>query len=463
MKKPLNKKIKTLFGVGDFLFDFHSSYKTYYWSIFLTSIAALPLATVALLNTIVSTCEIVMSFFYGVIMDGMKPMKWGRYRSIVLVLAPATAIISILSWLAAGTIGNANVVLVVLVVLSLLYAVFFNLQYAANTTMVSVCGATEADRSFLSSRRWAWINADKVVLSAIVTFLIARFTGVFGDSAVYPYIMVAVVFAVLLVIGQYIIFKITDGYEETSEDVSASSTAKKKERVTFKVMLDTVIHNPPLLAMFCAQCCTTTVSFILAQMAAYQFNYALEAPQILAYYLAATNFGAVLGSLAAGVLGKKMEAKKLSMCCLPLCIIFLIGARLFAGNVLLFTIFILCERTCSNCNYSTFVTMYSNCAIYAEYKNGVNTSGLVMSITNIPVKVAVLITGILIPAVLSMTGYDAAMTVIPETVKTGLTNAITIIPAICYCGAFLIITFCFKLSGKEVARMQDEINARKTA
>ena len=181
MKKPLNKKIKTLFGVGDFLFDFHSSYKTYYWSIFLTSIAALPLATVALLNTIVSTCEIVMSFFYGVIMDGMKPMKWGRYRSIVLVLAPATAIISILSWLAAGTIGNANVVLVVLVVLSLLYAVFFNLQYAANTTMVSVCGATEADRSFLSSRRWAWINADKVVLSAIATFLIARFTGVFGD------------------------------------------------------------------------------------------------------------------------------------------------------------------------------------------------------------------------------------------------------------------------------------------
>ena len=228
-------------------------------------------------------------------------------------------------------------------------------------------------------------------------------------------------------------------------------------------MLNTIIHNPPLMAMFFAQCCTTTVSFILAQMAAYQFNFALGAPAMLAFYLAATNFGAVLGSLAAGFLGKKMEAKKLSMCCLPLCVIFLICARLFAGNVLLFTIFILLERTCSNCNYSTFVTMYTNCAVFAEYKNGVNTSGLVMSITNIPVKVAVLITGILIPGVLAMTGYEASMTVIPEAVKVGLTNAITIIPAICYCGAFLIITFCFKLSGKEVLRMQEEINARKNA
>lgn len=462
MKKPLNRTIKTWFGVGDFLFDFHSSFKTYYWSIFLTSIAALPLATVTALNTIVSTCEIVMSFFYGVIMDKMKPMRWGRYRSIVLVLAPATAIVSVLTWLVAGTVSSPTVVLVVLVILSLVYAVFFNLQYAANTTMVAVCGATEADRSFLSSRRWAWINADKVVLSAIATFLIARFSGIFGDSVVYPYILVAAVFAALLLIGQYIIFKITDGYEATAADMSASPAAKKAERVTFKVMLDTVIHNPPLLAMFCAQCCTTTVSFILAQMAAYQFNFALEAPKMLAFYLAATNFGAVLGSLAAGILGKKMEAKKLSMCCLPLCVIFLICARLFAGSVLLFTIFILLERTCSNCNYSTFVTMYSNCAIFAEYKNGVNTSGLVMSITNIPVKVAVLITGILIPAVLSFTGYDAAMTTVPEAVKSGLTNAITIIPAVCYCGAFLIVTFCFKLTGKEVARMQDEINARKT-
>ncbi len=461
MKKPLNKTIKTWFGVGDFLFDFHSSFKTYYWSIFLTSIAALPLATVAVLNTIVSTCEIVMSFFYGVIMDGMKPMKWGRYRSIVLVLSPATAIIFILTWLAAGTISSATVVLVVLVVLSLLYAVFFNLQYAANTTMVSVCGATEGDRSFLSSRRWAWINADKVVLSAIATFLITRFTGIFGDSQVYPYILVAVVFSVLLLIGQYIIFKITDGYEETSVDSAADSSPKKAERVTFRDMLNTIIHNPPLMAMFFAQCCTTTVSFILAQMAAYQFNFALEAPAMLAFYLAATNFGAVLGSLAAGFLGKKMEAKKLSMCCLPLCVIFLICARLFAGNVFLFTAFILLERTCSNCNYSTFVTMYTNCAVFAEYKNGVNTSGLVMSITNIPVKVAVLITGILIPGVLSMTGYESTMTVVPEAVKSGLTNAITIIPAICYCGAFLIITFCFKLSGKEVVRMQEEINSRK--
>ncbi|MCC8163629.1 MAG: MFS transporter [Lachnospiraceae bacterium] len=457
-KKPLNSALKTFFGLGDCLFDFHSSYKTYYWSFYLTSVAALPLAVVAIINSVVNTCEIIMSFLYGALMDSLKPMKWGRYRSIVLVLAPFTAIFGLSQWLAAGLIKDSNVAMVAVIACSLIYAVFFNMQYSANATMITVCGATEKDRAFLSSRRWAWINADKIVISAIVTFMIARFTGVFGDSAVMPYILVGVIFAVLCVLGQYIIFKISDGYEETEE---AGSAAAPKKGASFKDIVNTITKTPPLLALFCAQCGTTTVSFILAQMAAYQFNYALEAPAMLAIYLAATNFGAVIGSLLAGILGRRMEAKRLSQCLLPLCIIFLILARVFSGSVLLFTIFILCERTCSNCNFSTFLTMYSNCAIYAEHKTGVNNSGLVMSISNIPVKVAVLITGVLIPTVLAVTGYEAGMEVIPQAVKTGLTNAITLIPSGCYLFAVLVITFAFRLSSADVARMTEEIAERK--
>ena len=461
MKKPLSKALKTWYGVGDFLFDIQMSFKTYYWNIFLTSIAQLPLGTIALLNTIVSTCEIFMSPFYGAVMDGMKPMKWGRYRSIIMLFAPITAILAIAQWFAAG-ISDPNMALIVLVVLALVFAVFFNMQNTANLSLIQVVCSTEEERSTLSSRRWAWINFDKVALGVLAASLIAFFAGIFGEGSIASYGMVVVVFGVTNVIGMFIHFKLTDGYEVTAAE-AAASPAKKSNAVSLKTMAATIAKNPPLLVLFLANCCTSTVSFIIAMMAAHVFNYALEAPAMFAFYLTATNLGAVLGSLAAGILGKKMDAKKLSMLCLPLCIVFLIGARVFAANPILFTIFILCERTFSNCNYSTFVTMYTNCAVYAEHKTGVNSTGLVMGITNVPVKIAVLITGALIPGVLAATGFDATAAVIPEAVKSGLTNAFTLLPMACYAAAFLIITFLFKLTGKEVARMQDEINARKNS
>lgn len=455
-KKPLSKALKNFYGVGDFFYDIQASYKTYYWNIFLTSIACLPLPLIAILNTIVSTCEIFMSPFYGAVMDGMKPMKWGRYRSIILFFTPIMAILFVAQWFVSGFV-DPKVALVPLVILALLYAVFFNMSNTANMTLISIVSDTEADRSRLSSRRWAWINFDKVVLGTAVTALLALFAPMFGEGSVTSYSLVGAVFGITAIGGMAFHFKLTKGYEEENATVQKGT---KKQANTLGAMVKTIAKNPPLLALFCAQCFTSTVSFILAMMAAYQFNMALGAPAMLAFYLAATNIGAACGSLVSGFLAKKLEAKRISQLCLPICIVFLALARVFGANPLLFTIFILGERTFSNCNFATFVTLYSNCAVYAEYKTGVKNAGLVMGISNVPVKIAVLITGNLIPFILASTGYDAAATVIPEAVKSGITNAITLIPLCCYAVAFVIITFAFRLPSKEVARMQEEINSR---
>jgi hypothetical protein len=84
-KKELNFGQKYFFGVGDLGFNFMSNIETYYFSYFLTNVAAFPMALVTLISTIGSTVDAVLSWTYGIILNKMKPMKWGRYRSIIAI------------------------------------------------------------------------------------------------------------------------------------------------------------------------------------------------------------------------------------------------------------------------------------------------------------------------------------------------------------------------------------------
>ena len=87
-KKPLSKAIKTLYGIGDFGFGLMASVELYFFVFFLTNVAKLSLPTVALISSITSIVDAVSSPFYGAIISGTKPLKWGRNRSWILIMPP---------------------------------------------------------------------------------------------------------------------------------------------------------------------------------------------------------------------------------------------------------------------------------------------------------------------------------------------------------------------------------------
>lgn len=76
-KKPLSKAIKTFYGIGDFGFGLMASVELYFFVFFLTNVAKLSLPTVALISSITSIVDAVSSPFYGAIISGTKPLKWG--------------------------------------------------------------------------------------------------------------------------------------------------------------------------------------------------------------------------------------------------------------------------------------------------------------------------------------------------------------------------------------------------
>ena len=74
-KKPLSTGLKTFFGIGDLGFTLMSNVEVFYFAYFLTNIAKFDLATTAIIMTLTSTVDMVLSPFYGGFIDALKPMN----------------------------------------------------------------------------------------------------------------------------------------------------------------------------------------------------------------------------------------------------------------------------------------------------------------------------------------------------------------------------------------------------
>ena len=87
VKKKLSFALQYLFGVGDAGFVLMSNVETFYFMRFLTTLANFTAPVAALINSVFSIIDAVLSWIYGAIINGTKAKKWGRYRSW-LILTP---------------------------------------------------------------------------------------------------------------------------------------------------------------------------------------------------------------------------------------------------------------------------------------------------------------------------------------------------------------------------------------
>ncbi|NLZ39223.1 MAG: MFS transporter [Firmicutes bacterium] len=459
-KKPLSKALKYLYGIGDFLGDLSMSLRTYYWSFFITTVVGVPLPLQAAFAPIRSTISLIMQPFYGIILDSIKPMKWGRYRSIYLVFTPIYAVLVCMSWAFGLFIKNYTILMTVILIQGIIFNIFFQMLYTANVAIIGVITDNDADKALLASHRWAAINLCKVALGFIVPPLLTFF-GARQSNPQMPYVTVAVILASLSLFGYMVHFKITEGYEET--DSVEESDSKKKKAAGIKDIFKAIFTNPPLLALFCGNIFTTTTSFTFTTLAVYYYNYVVDLPEMMAFYLTATNFFAVAGSLLSSALTKRFPLKTVSVSALLGGVICLAIARVFAYNALGFTIAICFFQFCAATNYPCFITMYTNCALYAEWKTGTKATAAIVGVSNLPVTISGTINGILIPLALNAVGFDASLEILPPTVKTGIANLVTLLPLSYYVMAFIIIAFVFKLSQETMQKIIAELDARKQA
>ena len=447
--KSLSPALKKFFGVGDFAFTLMSNIDTFYASYFFINIAMFSLAQVSVMTTISAVVDLILSCLYGAWMNKIKPHKWGRYRSW-LILTPW--IVPILYALQFLKIGDGMVAMVIMTAAMITSRIAWNIPYIANISMINIAGKTTEDRMALSSVRAVWTALASVIYSYLGPMVVAFFAGMIGEKNSYA--ATAFAFGVLMAAAFFAHFKMLDGYEETGAEEMARLAAEKKSGNVAdapKVSAIAAIRcNPHLISLMLSSTTKYLVLFLVNGIAIYYFQYISHNDGLFATFILIANLLGVLASYVAPKVVAQMGAKKtVFISYIAMGVLMLVAFVLFQNTwvviALMAVMFLLLNLTCA-CDPELFAT----CAIFSSQKTGFDTTGTVMGLLTVPIKFGIVMRGILISVALGIGGFSADIdpATASASVQRGICIGFMIIPAVVVILGALLLQFGYRLDKK---------------
>ena len=455
-KKGLSGALKKFYGVGDCGFTLMSNIESYYFSFFLTNLAKFSLPMVTFITTTASTVDALLSWIYGAILNSIKPMKWGRYRSWLIVIPWLVPFLYAFQFV---KIGDGMVSAVIIIIAAIASHVAWNFAYVANVSMISVAGKTPEERSQLSATRAAWANLSKVIFSYIGPGLAAVAAGIIGE--VNQYGAAAFVLGCIMAVLYYAHFKMFDGYEAVQLE-AASGKKAAKDKTGGMDLIRALLQNPPLIALLIADLAKFMFNFVLMGVATYYFTYIAGNGKMLAAYILVTNIFCVVGAYLSKTLSNKFTTRTTTIGVMAIQAVLLIVSYFMYNNVMVVIVLMSIAMFGYGITYACTPALYGDTIVYSEWKTGKNAAGWISGLQNVPLKVSIMTRGIIISACLAMGNFGPDID--PASASEGLKNAISIgfmvIPAIALIVAVAALIFGFKLTKDKVDQYAAEIASR---
>ncbi|MPW27156.1 Na+/melibiose symporter and related transporter [Alkalibaculum sp. M08DMB] len=456
-KKPLSKAIKTFYGVGDLGFSLMANVELLLFVFFLTNVAKFSLPMVAIIGSITSIVDACLSPFYGAIISGRKPMKWGRNRSWMLIAPPFVVILFMLQF---TKIGPSELISAAIICIGFILShIIWNIAWVGNVSLIPLLANNAEERGLLSGRRATWTALSGVLFSYIGQPLAIYIGTVTGNEAL-GYTLLAGIMAFLMLIGYFTVFKITEGYEATGEEEAEMVKSNAKTQISVKGMLKNVYQNPPLIALLIGDFFRYIGFFIILAAGAFYFEYVAQDMSLFALFVLIGALASLVGAFFSGRIIQALSARNASIISLFTLGVLLIIGNFFAMNVTLFFVFAAISRIFLGATSATLVALYADVSIYGEWKTGEDATPFVMGLMNISLKAAVISRGTVIPLALAIAGFDATVGA-SEAVKQAVINVNMLIPGIAALISSVILFATYKLTRDKVNEMQIEINERK--
>ena len=468
--QALPKKVRALYGVGDFGFTLMSNIETFFWNDFLVNLAGFAPTIAALIMTIASTVDACLSWCYGAILNAVKPKKWGRYRSWLIMLPWVVPILFAFQFLSLSS--NMTVSAVIIVAAAIISHFIWNLPWTANVTLISVMSKNADQRLQLASSRSTWNNAVGVFFSYFGGPFAAVLAGIIGEKNKYA--AVAFVLGVIMVIGYYVHFVISKGLEEIEAPVAAVKK-ERKNKISFKDMLLVFAKAPSLIFLILADLPRYMVRFVVSGAAVYFFRDVIGSPATMTIYLLISSLAAVFGSFLAGIIAKKVSSRTMYLGSLIAMAVLFFLAYLCYSQVWVVIILISIAQIFFGCTYAAAPALFGDVAVYAQWKTGKDSRGWIMGLGTVPLKVAIIMKGIFMNACLAAVGYVSQamananpsltsqiynVATASEQTKRTIAMPFTLIPALALVVGILLFLFGYRLSKAKVTQYQAEIDAR---
>ena len=474
-KTELSTSLKWFYGIGDLGFTWMSNVETFYFNVFLTNIAGFSAATAGLISTVTSTVDACLSWIYGAILNSIKPLKWGRYRSWLVLLPWLVPFIYAFQFLKIGGDAAAPVIISIAFIVS---HIVWNFGYVANVSMIAVAASNGEQRAQLASMRGTYNNLGGVLFSYVFPFVTGLVAFV-GQQNTYA--AAAFIFGVLTALGYFAHFKMFDGYEVIEEAGSAAPT-RQKTSVGYIVRS----LNVQVVSLLIADLAKWMIKFVIAAVAAYYWEVVAGNAGMQPNYILATGIAGVIGAYAAQYIGKAVGnrmAMIISYVCMAVMLI--IGYFMYNNATVVFVLITLVNFF-YGVAYASSPALYADAVIYSEWKTKKNAAGWISGLQNLPLKVAVMTRGIIVNACLAAGAFDSLKAALVGSVKKaatpeaiaaaeqlasdpakveGLKRAISmgfmLIPAIALIIGLVFLLFGYTLNKEKIAQYQAEIDQQK--
>ncbi len=447
MSEKISKGIINAYGLGELGFIIMMTLATTYYSYFLTDVAMIGAAAMGTILLVARIVDAVSVPIAGATIEKSN-MKWGKYRSWLLVTPPCIVLFFILMFTNVNM--SPEIKAVYLGGAYILAHVCVNLGYTSYLSMIPVLGVEPSDRLLLASRRGQANAAGKIIFSLIAMPLVIALGA--GNEA-KGFFLTTILFTCMMMTGFYIVANISKKY-----DVNLGP-AVKKEKLSTAEMVSQVFTNKPLLLLMLTEITRWTSMFALYGLAAYYFKYVVNNMIMISVFFTSVNVAMLVGTTAAQFVAQKIDKRNTYLCGLLILLVGLIGTWLFANNattfIALMTIGYFGFAFGNNLN----TAMYSDAVDYGEWKTGKNARGFIMSMFSLPIKIGIAIGGAAAGYGLASIGYVANAEMTPQLVR-GIKMLITILPA-SFVAIGILSMFFYRLSSEKVKQMQLEIQQRK--
>ncbi|MCR3923576.1 MAG: MFS transporter, partial [Firmicutes bacterium] len=341
--------------------------------------------------------------------------------------------------------------------------IVWNIAWVGNVSLISVLATNPEERGFLSSRRATWTSLAGVFFSYIGQPL-AIYIGNTTGNEVLGYTLLAGAMAFLMMLGYYTVFKMTEGYELTGEQESERAKASpQSQKVSIRKMFESLFKNPPLIVLLAADFFRFMTFFIITAAAMFYFEYVAQNAALMRPYLLTSSIAAVLGAYMSASLIKKLTTRTTAIVGLLLTSASLIIGNYLAMDVTMFFVFAVLARLFLGLLGATLVALYTDTAVYSEWKTGENATPFVMGLMNLSLKTAIISRGTVIPIVLAAVGFVAGAdpATASDALKKGIISVNMVIPGVLALIAACILALGYKLTRERVATLQEEIDAQK--
>jgi GPH family glycoside/pentoside/hexuronide:cation symporter len=442
-----------------------TNFSSYFYLFFLSNVVQFPTHLVVIITSISTAVNAALSPIYGGIITSVKPMKWGRNRSWMLLLPPIVIVTTMFQWTRISS--NDIVSVAVIIIAFVIGAITSNIAWVANLNLIPTLANNPAERGLLSSHRMMYTSASMMAVGYIGTPLIAFFTAKLGSQFIgYPATMFTM--SVIYIASYLVVFAITKGYEPTGAEEAAAAAGpanKQAEKVGVGVLIKSVTQNPHLIFLLCGDFFRYMSNFMYTAVIAFYFTYVAKNMALMAHYVFFSSIGSFIGASVAGPLSKKFSSRNMVIVSLIIAGASMILGKFTGLSVIWIFVCGIASRLVVGAMGSWVVPMYSEAGIYSEWKTGRNASAFIMGIMNLSLQASNVTRNIVIPLTLAATGFVAGLPAEQGTLalQQGILTLMMLIPGITYLITAVFFGFGYRLNNEKLAQYQKEIADRKAA